>query len=410
MVAGSNVIADALGGWCHAGYCSASRSPVDELDGLIDDTLPASTGDAADVAAMVVTASAGASVASVKQEVSFQLAGIKKDLEGQVHRRLETTFNEQIPVVVADIKRSVQSGVSPVLQEMLGQAITDMKVEQRRQIAQFLNQGIVRQEIIIIDGLTKREMKGEVFHARFEWVLKLARAGKPIFIPGPTGAGKTHLAEQVARALGLQFGMISCSPGMTESKLTGRSIPNISTGEEVFRTTEFIKCYEDGGVFLFDEMDAADPTVLLVINAALANGMLPLPERKDKPIAKRHKNFVCIAAANTWGTGADRQYVGRNRLDEATLDRFRIGIVPVDYSPAVERHLCPDGDLYDLLLKWREGIRANRLERVLSTRFIRDAHDMLQIGASYAEIAHAFFSGWPAEQVRKVYGGDLPAL
>jgi hypothetical protein len=40
--------------------------------------------------------------------------------------------------------------------------------------------------------------------------------------------------------------------------------------------------------------------------------------------------FVCIAAANTFGTGADRQYVGRNQLDESTLDRFRIGQIELD--------------------------------------------------------------------------------
>ncbi len=31
---------------------------------------------------------------------------------------------------------------------------------------------------------------------------------------------------------------------------------------------------------------------------------------------------VIIAAANTWGMGATSEYVGRMRLDGATLDRF----------------------------------------------------------------------------------------
>lgn len=39
--------------------------------------------------------------------------------------------------------------------------------------------------------------------------------------------------------------------------------------------------YEEGGVFLLDEVDAADANVLLVINQALANGHLPVPNRTD---------------------------------------------------------------------------------------------------------------------------------
>jgi hypothetical protein len=42
---------------------------------------------------------------------------------------------------------------------------------------------------------------------------------------------------------------------------------------------------------------------------------------------ERHKDFICIAAANTFGMGANRVYVGRNQLDAATLDRF----VPFDW-------------------------------------------------------------------------------
>jgi cobaltochelatase CobS len=39
--------------------------------------------------------------------------------------------------------------------------------------------------------------------------------------------------------------------------------------------------------------------------------------------------------ANTFGTGADRQYVGRNQLDESTLDRFRIGQIERDYDSEI---------------------------------------------------------------------------
>lgn len=216
-----------------------------------------------------------------------------------------------------------------------------------------------------------REIDG-VTHPIFERVLQLAQAHKHIFLPGPSGCGKSHLARQVAEALGLRFGHISCSADMSESQLLGRMVPHAENGQFEFLGTEFLRCYEEGGVFLFDEIDAADSNVLLVINSALANGRLSVPSRHGNPVAKRHPDFVCIAAANTWGRGADQQYVGRSELDEATLDRFRIGCTPMDYSEELERQLCPDWDLYSRLRTYRERVQESRLERIVSTRFIAE--------------------------------------
>src|SRR5690606_18485555 len=138
------------------------------------------------------------------------------------------------------------------------------------------------------------------------------------------------LARDLVRALNeerkrqelpeLLFGSVSCTAGMSESALTGRAIPDLTTGKVVFQSTDFVACYESGGVFLLDEIDAADPNVMLVVNSALAIGHMPLPNRTDAPSATRHDDTVIICAANTWGTGADRQYVGRNQLDAAFLD------------------------------------------------------------------------------------------
>lgn len=256
-----------------------------------------------------------------------------------------------------------------------------------------------------------RKPKGEpvkidgAVHPVFERVLQLAQARKHVFLPGPSGSGKSHLARQVADALGFRFGCISCSAGMSESQLLGRMVPHGDHGQFEFLGTEFLDCYENGGVFLFDEIDAADSNVLLVINSALANGSLSVPSRHGNPVAKRHPDFVCIAAANTWGRGADRQYVGRNELDESTLDRFRIGCVPMDYSVELEAQLCPDGRLNDRLFTYREGVRANHLERIVSTRFFAEAYEMkTRWGWTDKQIDEQLFQGWRPDEIRKVKG------
>jgi cobaltochelatase CobS len=244
----------------------------------------------------------------------------------------------------------------------------------------------------------------------FAEVIELVAAGEHLFLPGPAGCGKTHLAEQVARALGLTFSTISCSAGMSEAQLLGRMVPRGAGGAFEFVTTPFLEAYEKGGLFLFDEIDAADPNVLLVINSALANGHLSVPSRPEAPVATRHPDFRCMAAANTFGRGADRQYVGRSQLDESTLDRFRLGTVPMDYDRDLELALwqAHAGAAHDKLLTrlwaYRDAILANRLERCLSTRFLIGAARAITRGRDLGYIESKLFAGWRADEVRKAKG------
>src|SRR5690606_15766329 len=123
----------------------------------------------------------------------------------------------------------------------------------------------------------------------------------------------------------------------------------LKTGSTKFQSTDFLRCYEGGGVFLMDEVDAADSNVMLVLNSAIANNYCNVPNRPDHPRAERHPDFVMIAAANAFGRGATRVYAGRNQLDEATLDRFRIGTVDCYYDEAIEAALCPNDTIREAL-------------------------------------------------------------
>ena len=88
-----------------------------------------------------------------------------------------------------------------------------------------------------------------------------------------------------------------------------------------------------------DELDASIPEVLVILNNALANGCFPFPCGR----VQAHKDFHCIAAGNTFGTGADDTYSGRSVIDGATLDRF--GMVKVDYDKRIEIGMA-NGDEY----------------------------------------------------------------
>ena len=310
--------------------------------------------------------------------------------------------------LVRGIVRDELAGATLSVDEAEVRALIDADVERivGRTRDEMLAQGVITQQLEVRLPSGETTVIDGKAHAALPRCIRLAAARRNILLIGPAGSGKTHLAGQVAAALGLPFAHISCSAGMSEGQLTGRLLPVGDGGRFEYVRSEFVRCYEEGGVFLFDEIDAADSNTLLVLNSALANGQMALANRPDNPVAKKHPDFVAIAAANTFGTGADRQYVGRNQLDESTLDRFRIGQVEMDYDADVEAVLCPDDGLRARLQRYRQAVRDNRLRRLVSTRFLRDAYVMKQSGDTDAEIDAALFTGWSADEVRKMWGGQ----
>ncbi len=241
-------------------------------------------------------------------------------------------------------------------------------------------------------------------HKALPRLLKLYAAGfRNFLIVGPAGSGKTTLAHDLSRALATSFASVSCTAGMSESALTGRAIPNLQTGETAYQSTDFVRLYEAGGVFLIDEMDAADPNVMLVINSALANGHCPLPNRVDSPSAARHADTVIICAANTWGTGADRQYVGRNQLDAASLDRFVGATIEVDYDRELESSLVGDAHICARVWQIRDKVAELKLRRVVGTRFLMSVARLVKgAGESLTDALTACTTGWTSDERSKV--------
>ena len=77
----------------------------------------------------------------------------------------------------------------------------------------------------------------------------------------------------------------------------------------------------------------------------------------------------------------------------------------MEYSEELERQLCPDEGLYGRLKVYREQVQANRLERIVSTRFIAEAYEMrTRWGWSHKQIDQQLFQGWRPDEVRKVKG------
>lgn len=210
-------------------------------------------------------------------------------------------------------------------------------------------------------------------HHTLEKVLKSLNCGLNVYLYGPSGSGKTFAANQCAKALGVNLyftGAIS-----NEYKLTGYMD---AKGEYV--STEFRKAYENGGLFLFDEIDGSFPQAVLAFNAALANDYMDFPDKQ----VKRNEKFYCIAAANTIGLGANRQYVGRNQLDAASLDRFVF--IDWDYDENMERKITGNDAWFEYVLKVRKIVDRLNLRHIISPRASFFGANLLNNGFTRVEV------------------------
>ena len=257
---------------------------------------------------------------------------------------------------------------------------------------------------IKINDVEIKTNKDEHYHPKFEAISNYLRWDKQVMLVGRAGTGKTTIANQIAKAFGMNFAHLSCSAGMSEAHLLGRMLFD---GEYVL--ADFVDIYENGGVFLFDEFDAMDGNTAVVINSALANGKMSVPNRKDKPTAYRHKDCYIITASNTWGTGVgDNIYAGRNKLDGATLDRFCASRVHFDYDTKLERKLAPNKDVAKALWTLRKRVDKYRLQRIVSTRLFATANVHTKGGESVEDFFNTVTIDWTDEEKAKVdYDGII---
>ena len=198
----------------------------------------------------------------------------------------------------------------------------------------------------------RNELEG-IQHNMFAKVLSTISNGNHLYLVGPAGTGKSTIAENASQALGLGFASKSCSSQSTEASLLGYMS---ATGGYV--GTSFRTAYETGQVFLLDEVDNGNPNILTVLNSALSNSFMAFPDG----MVTRHKNFVLVATANTFGNGATAEYVGRNALDKAFLDRFVS--LNIDYDADIEQAMLDsvkglDGNIGTHWLQVVRKARAN---------------------------------------------------
>ena len=296
-------------------------------------------------------------------------------------RARDEEMNKSLEKALKEINKTVNQRTiyddiiqQQVLEKAQNLSLEDIEKTIKKDLDNYIKKeyGVVPKKIEVSKGTKKKEISG-IFHKKFEEILKIVDKGVPLMLTGPAGAGKNYTLEQVAKALNLDFYF---SNAITqEYKLTGF----IDAGG-TYQETQFYKAFKDGGLFFLDEVDASVPEALIILNSAIANGYFDFPNGR----INAHKDFRVVCAGNTYGTGADMVYVGRNALDGATLDRF--AVIEFDYDEEVEKKLAYDNELYDFVTSLREIIKGASLRYIVSMRATINATKLLEIGMNKKDI------------------------
>lgn len=171
-------------------------------------------------------------------------------------------------------------------------------------------------------------------HKALRTVLKWLRINVHVYLFGMSGSGKSHAARQAADLLGVPLFAQSVHRLMSAEDLlgfvgpTGNYVPGI-----VYR---WLKS-EIGGLFLLDEMDAANPSLLIAANYVLA--LSPgdsMTFANGETLTLTDKHFV-VTGGNTTAQGATEQFSGRAKQDGATMNR--LAFVEFDIDEALERFM-----------------------------------------------------------------------
>jgi len=234
---------------------------------------------------------------------------------------------------------------------------------------------------IIVKRHELPEVKLHNVHKQFKDVLELVNAGEYVYLHGAPGGHKSTIGPQLAEALGVRYGYMSLSEQTPEYVVKGFTSPI----DGKYYGSMFADFYENGGLFCWEELDAANDNLRASLNTMLENKIAAL----DKGLVNRHEKFYLVANGNTCGRGAHPAFPSRTSFDAAFASRFIY--LQFEYDWKLAKHIAlglnpQSGPIATWAEKVSNWALANGIQLVMSPREVYKLAKLTKITSLSNEI------------------------
>ncbi len=150
----------------------------------------------------------------------------------------------------------------------------------------------------------------------WEDILTAVVLKKPVLLKGPTGAGKTKLAESISGLFGQPIQSINCSVDLDAEALLGFKTLVQRDGQSAIEFVEgpVVTAMKQGHILYIDEINMAKAETLPILHSALDyRRMMTNPFTGE--VIEAHPDFSVVAAIN-------EGYIGTSPMNEALKNRF----------------------------------------------------------------------------------------
>ncbi|KIL47915.1 ATP-binding protein [Jeotgalibacillus campisalis] len=171
-------------------------------------------------------------------------------------------------------------------------------------------------------------------------VISLA-LNKNVLLKGPTGSGKTKLAESISELFSQPMYSINCSIDLDAEAMLGYKTIEQVNGKSTITFVEgpVIQAMKKGQLLYIDEINMAKPETLPILNGVL-DYRRTITNPFTNEVIKAEDGFGVIAAIN-------EGYIGTVPLNEALKNRFIVIDVPYIQGETLLKVIQSQSDLKD---------------------------------------------------------------